>query len=214
MILFQPQTGPLDINETFLVENPGKITWADPANGTLRFYLPPAAKGEVKVIATAPDGMPVSAPVDKTSLPDVYTAKFEIKPGETRFDVNYSVPYTEGEEYSGKVATRDENTYLIAPTGVKLEAANVQDLGREPRTQARIFGLTSDSYSVKLTREAAAAASAPADTSAEESSGPGIEAVMPRLYSQGKLIIGLALGILALGFAVLYRASGAGAGRA
>lgn len=212
MILFQPSGGQMAVNETFLVENPGKITWADPANGTLHFYLPPAAHGQAEVHGTAPDGMAVPAPVDKTSRPDVYAAKFEIKPGETRFDLNYTVPYTEGKDYSGKLVTKDENTYLIAPTGVTLEGANLQDLGQEPRTQAHIFGLTGDSYSVKLSGAVAAAPAAADDTAASDS-GPQIEAVMPRLYRQGKLIISLALGILALGFAVLYRASGAGADR-
>jgi hypothetical protein len=34
-------------------------------------------------------------------------AKFEIKPGETRFDLSYAVPYTEGAAYAGKVSTLD-----------------------------------------------------------------------------------------------------------
>jgi len=209
MILLQPGGGQMTVNETFLVDNPGKTTWMDPVNGTLRFYLPPAVNGQVELNGTAPDGMAVPAPVDKTARPDVYAAKFEIKPGQTRFDLNYTLPYTPGEPYSGKVVTKDENTYLIAPNGVTLEGENLQDLGQEPRTQARIFGLSSDTYSVKLSGEVAATPAA-ADASAPDSSGPQIEEMMPRLYRQGKLIIGLALGILALGFAVLYRASGAG----
>ena len=39
------------------------------------------------------------------AAPDVYAAKFEIKPGETRFDLNYTVPYTEGAPYAGKIVT-------------------------------------------------------------------------------------------------------------
>ena len=41
---------------------------------------------------------------------------------------------------------------------------------------------------------------------ASESSGPQIEQIMPRLYTQVVPILGIALGILALGFALLYRA--------
>ena len=208
MILFQPGNGQITVNETFLVENAGKTTWADPVNGTLHFYLPAAANGQVEVHGSAPDGMPVPVPTDKTAKPDVYQAKFEIKPGETRFDLNYTVPYTDGSEFSGKVASKDENTYLIAPSGVTMEGANLQDLGLEPRTKARIYGLSADSYSVKLSGAVAAAPAA--DDTAASDTGPQIEETMPRLYTQGKLIIGLALGILALGFAVLYRASSAG----
>jgi hypothetical protein len=208
MILFQPGNGQMTVNETFLLENTGKTTWADPQNGTLRFYLPASADGKVEVNGSAPDGMPVPVPTDKTSKPDVYAAKFEVKPGETRFDLNYTVPYTEGAAYGGKVVSNDENTYLIAPAGVTLEGPNLQDLGQEPRTKARIFGLSAGSYVVKLSGQAAAAA--PADDSASNDGAPQIEEMMPRLYRQGKLLIGLALGILALGFAVLYRASAPG----
>jgi len=204
MIFFQPGGGQMTVNETFMVENQSKVTWADPSKGTLAFYLPPAANGQVEIKATAPDGMAVPAPVDKTTRPNVYAAKFEIKPGETRFDLSYAAPYNEGEAYSGKIATKDENTYLIAPDGVTLEGANLEDLGAEPRTQAHVFGLAGDAYSVKLS---GVAAQAPAESSAPES-GPQLEEVLPRIYRQRVLIIGLALGILALGFAVLYRASG------
>jgi hypothetical protein len=50
-----------------------------------------------------------------------------------------------------------------------------------------------------------AVAAAPADA-ADSESGPRIEQIMPRVNGQAKLIVALALGILALGFAILYRA--------
>jgi len=111
MLLFQPSSGgPMTVNETFLVDNSGKTTWVDPVNGTLRFYLPAAAQGKVEATAAAPDGMAVPIPTSKTAASQIYAAKFEIKPGETRFDLNYAVPYTTGAEYAGKIVTTDENT--------------------------------------------------------------------------------------------------------
>jgi hypothetical protein len=212
MILFQPGGGQMTVNETYLVDNTGKTTWFDPAAGTLPFYLPASAAGKVEITATAPDGMAVPAPSAKTARADTYAAKFEIKPGETRIDLNYAVPYTEGAAYAGRVATTDENTYLIAPKGVTLEAEGLQDLGAEPRTQAHIYGLSAAAYSVKLTGAVDAAAAAPAaladDSAAQQESGPQIEQIMPRIYSRAGLILGLALGILTLGFVLLYRAQG------
>ena len=58
---------------------------------------------------------------------------FAVKPGETRFDLNYTVPYTEGASYQGKIVTKDENTYLIAPNGVTLKGDELNDLGHEPQ---------------------------------------------------------------------------------
>jgi len=50
-------------------------------------------------------------------------------PGETRIDLDYAVPYAEGSSYQGKIVTRDENTYLIAPNGVTLKGDGLNDLG-------------------------------------------------------------------------------------
>jgi hypothetical protein len=206
MILFEPSGGQMTINETYLFENPGKTTWFDPAGGTLRFYLPPEAKGNVEVHGTAPDGMAVPVPTDKTPVRDVYAAKFEIKPGETRFDLTYSMPYTEGAPFTGKIVTRDENTYLIAANGVTLKGEGLNDLGLEPKTQAHIYGFTGSAYKLELTGSAAPAASAGAGASDQQDAGPQIEEILPRVYRKAPMILALALGILALGFALLYRA--------
>lgn len=205
MILFEPSNGQMVVNETLLYQNAGKTTWSDPQNGTLRFFLPTAAKGQVDVKGTAPDGMPVPVPTDKTSKPEVETAKFEIKPGETRFDISYTVPYTEGQPYAGKIETHDDNTYLITPNGITLKAAGLTDLGVEPKTQAHIYGLPASAYNIQLTGTEAAPPDQPAATQ-DDNSGPKIEEIMPRLYGKAIWIMALAMGILALGFVILYRA--------
>ena len=188
MILFEPAGGQMVVNETYLCSTTG--------GGTLQFYLPAAANGQVQVNATAPGGTPTEAAVKKTSKPDVYAVDFPVKPGETRFDLSYTVPYTEGAAYEGKIVTKDDNTYLIAPNGMTLEGENLNDLGQDPSTQARIYGLTGAAYKIELTAEAA-----------DSDSSPRIEAIMPRIYGQAKLILALALGALALGLALLYRAN-------
>ncbi len=209
MLLFQPGNGQMTINETFVVENPGNQTWSNPAAGTVQFYLPKGANGNVEAKATAPDGagMSVPVPTDKAGRPDVYAAKFEIKPGQTQIDLNYTVPYTQGTAYEGKIVTKDENTYLITPAGITLTADHLNDLGTEPRTQAHIYGLVATSYKIQLTGTEAPAATADSSASDQpDSSGPGIEQIMPKIYGQVKVILVLTLGILALGFALLYRA--------
>ena len=197
MILFEPASGQMVVNETYLCSTTG--------GGTLEFYLPAAANGQVQVNATAPGGVPIAAAVKKTSKPDVYAVDFPVKPGETRLDLSYTVPYTEGAAYAGKIVTQDDNTYLIAPNGVTLQGEKLNDLGLEPRSQAHIYGLTGASYQVELTGAVAAAPAENAEA-ADSDSGPRIEAIMPRIYGQSKLILALALGALALGLALLYRA--------
>ena len=209
MLVFQPTPGgAMSVNETFLIDNSGKTTWVDPVNGTLHFYLPAAVQGKVEATGAAPDGMAIPIPTAKIGAPETYAAKFEIKPGETRIDIDYTVPYAAGTAYAGKIVSADENTYLVAPEGVTLEGAGLQDLGDEPRTHAHIFGLNAATYKIKLTGAVAASATAEpaADSAAEQDSGSRIEVIPPRVNGKAKLIVALALGILGLGFALLYRA--------
>jgi hypothetical protein len=205
MILFEPSNGQMTVSETYILENGGRIAWNDADQGTLRFFLPAGANGKAQVQATAPGGMPIGAGVLKTGKPDVLGVDFPVKPGETRIDVTYSLPYAAGAPYKAQVASKDDNTYLIAPNGVTLAGQGLNDLGTEPRTQAHIYGLAGASYEIALT---GAEAAAPADASGgeqAESGGPQIEQIMPRVYGQAKAIVGIALGILGLGFALLYR---------
>jgi hypothetical protein len=208
MILFQPTGDEMTVDETYVLENHGNTTWMDKTNGTLHFWVPSSVKGEVQGNGTAPDGLPVPIPTAKSSQPNVYDAKFEVKPGQTRFDLVYNVPYKPGEPYSGRVVTKDENTYLIVPNGVSIEGTGLKDMGTEPHTQAHIFGMTGDAYTVKLTGTLERT-SAEGGGDSGEGEGAPLEQIMPKVYGKAGVIVGLALGILALGFAVLYRAGGA-----
>ncbi len=203
MLLFEPSGGQMAVKETFLVTNGGKSTWHDAAGGTVKFYLPAGANGNAQISATAPGSVNVSAGLVKTSQPDVFAVDFAIKPGDTRIDIDYSVPYAEGAAYQGKIPTTDENTYLIAPKGVTLTGANLNDLGPEPQTQAQIYGLTGTSYKIQLT---GAPEAAPADTSAASDGAPQIEVVPAKFSKDAPLVLALCLAILAIGFAILYRA--------
>jgi hypothetical protein len=142
----------------------------------------------------------------------VFAVDFAIKPGDTQIDLAYAVPYTEGADLAGKIISQDENTYLIVPNGVTLKGDGLNDLGAEPRTQAHVFGLTGAVYKVQLTGAVAAAQSDASAGEAADESGPRIEQIMPRVNSQKVPIILVALGILALGFALLYRANAPASG--
>jgi len=206
MILFEPGGGQVAVTETYLFKNDGKTAWNDPEGGTLKFFLP-AGASQPKVDATAPGGMPLGAPVNKTSKPDVMAVDFAIKPGDTRIDVSYTAPYIEGGDLAGKVVSKDENTYLIVPSGITMKGEGLNDLGAEPRTQAHIFGLTGGAYKVQLTGSVAPAPADPSAGAADEESGPRIEQIMPRVNTKAVSILVVALGILALGFALLYRST-------
>ena len=205
MVLLQPTASDLSVGETFLFHNASSVTYNDPANGTLRVYLPDGVESDkVAVTVTPPGGMPIQRSADKTKLKNVYKVDYPIQPGETRFDLSYTLPAESPLVYSGKTVMQGGPTRLVVPKGVSVTGDNLTSLGTEPTTQAGIFEVKGDTFKVELqgtgTLQSAQAGS-------EDDSGPGIQEILPKLYDREYWVIGLALGILALGFTLLYRKS-------
>jgi len=208
-LIFQPSGAQMSVNEGFVFTNSGPTTYNDPDGGTVKFYLPTAAKGIAQVKCTAPQGMPIDRAADKTNEKDVYKVDFPIKPGETNIQVTYLVPYSSGAVFEGKTLGKAEETLLVAPNGVTLKGEGIENRGQEPNSQASVYSVKTPTYKVELAGSMPAAAAASADAG---DNGPAIEEVAPKILQQNmKWILALALGILALGFAVLYRAQPAAA---
>jgi uncharacterized Zn-binding protein involved in type VI secretion len=223
-LIFQPNGAQMAINEGFIFTNDGVTTYNDPDGGTLKFFLPAAAKGIVQVKATAPQGMPIDRAADKTSLPGVYKVDFPIKPGETNVQVSYLVPYSAGAVFEGKTIEKTaEPTLLVAPNGVTLRGQDVENKGQEPRSKATVYSVAAASYKVEV---AGAMPAAAGDSDSGDNGGPGLEEISPKILGHNFsatvagatlripstiMIVVLAFAILALGFIVLYRAQPAGA---
>ena len=205
-LIFQPSGAQMSVNEGFIFTNSGTTTYNDPDGGTLKFYLPTAAKGIAQVKATAPQGMPIDRAPDKTKQKDIYKVDFPIKPGETNIQVTYLVPYSSSAVFEGKtIGKTEEPTLLVVPNGVTLTGEGVENKGQEPRSQASVYSVKTASYKVEIAGSMPAAAAA-ADADAGDS-GPAVEEIAPKIFQQNmKWILALALGILALGFILLYRA--------
>jgi len=204
-LIFQPTGGQMQVSEGFQFSNNGKMTYNDPEGGTLKFYLPAAAKGKVQVKATAPHGMPIDTEADRTKQADVYKVGFPIKPGETDFQISYTVPYDSGAVYEGKLLGKtEEPTLLVVPNGITIKGEGLESRGQEPRSQASIYSVKTATYKVEIAGVAPVASS---DDSSDSDNGPSFEEVSPKILQQNmKWILALAFGILALGFMVLYRA--------
>jgi len=130
-VILEPKGDQMSVTEGFEFRNDGRITYNDPDGGTLKFYLPAAAKGIVQVKATAPQGMPIDRAADKTGKKDIYKVDFPIKPGETEFRLNYLVPYTSGAAFEGKAVMKaGEPTLLVAPAGFTLKGEGLEVKGQ------------------------------------------------------------------------------------
>jgi hypothetical protein len=206
VFLLQPGAGQVTVNETIIFRNSGKVTYNDPVNGTLRLYLPGEGKDEVRVMARAPQGMPVPRQALKTSQPNVYKVDFPIKPGETSIDLSYTAPLGTPPVFAGKLLHADGALRLVAPAGVTLSGPGIARVGEEPQTKARIYSAPGPEFKVQIegSGQLQAASPAPAEQ-AEEDSGPPITQILPPAYDKMYWTLGLAGAILLLGFAMLYR---------
>ena len=211
-IVLQPAAKDLNVSESFLYQGEAKTTFNDPANGTLHFYLPPEAK-EPHVVIQGPGGMPIQRTAQKTKQENIYKVDYPVKPGETRFDVNYSLPVTNPLVFSSKLIQREENTDLVAPSGVTLKGDNIESIGQEPKTQATIYRVKGDSFKVEVEGMGALQGGDTSPAASDEDAGvPTIQVVAPRIYDKMYWILGLAFAILGLGSFLLLRNGAASRG--
>jgi hypothetical protein len=220
MILLEPSPdGNVQVSESYVFKNDGKTTWNDPDNGTLQFALPPLAQGKVEVNALAPGGLPVRKAPDPGSKPNTFKLDFPIKPGESRVDLQWSMPFRSPAIFENQLLAKVVNTRLIAPIGVTFKGADLKNLGQEPRTQATIWGL--EGSVMKFTVEGTGTLSDPSAQSGGQSTGSGQPALgmnLPKLYGMAsgaadlmttvlavKWVLLSVIGMLATGFIILYR---------
>jgi hypothetical protein len=205
-IVLQPGTSEMAVSEGILYQGDPQLTYNDAANGSFRFYLPPEANGQVNVTINAPGGMPIQRPAQKTNQENVYKVDYPIKPGETRFDLNYTVPVTSPLIFSSKILHTEGASDLVIPTGVTIKGDNLDLAGQEPKTQANIYRIKGNEYKVEV-QGTGSLQQAEASTSGEDNGQPGIEEVKPRIYDRLYWILGIAFATLALGSVMLYRSS-------
>jgi hypothetical protein len=220
MMLLEPTpANQLNISESFVYQNDGKSTYNDPDRGTLEFYLPPGTDGKVEVNALAPGGMPIRRAAEKTAKPNVYKIDFPIKPGQSRIDLAYSMPFTSPGEFESKVLYKGTPTRFVTAQGVTIDGPGVTNLGPGPQgTNATIWGVETPEFKLAVTGTGSLKGDS-ADQGGDQGGGQSISQIMPKLFRAGspnapiletvgsvKWIISVVLGILALGFTLLYRA--------
>lgn len=200
MILLEPTGTALAVNEAILFKNSGKLSYNDPKSGTLRFYLPPEAGGKVKVMCTAPQGMPIERAAEKTSTPNVYSVDFPVKPGESRFDITYSMPMTGPARFTSRILHGGGPVRVVAPAGVKVTGAALKSLGAEPSTQASIFEVPGADVAFDIEGVGSLRQEEP-----DEDEGAGMAQIRPRIYEYLGVVVALIALILALGMLLLTR---------
>jgi hypothetical protein len=223
MVLLEPGLdGVLQVSESYVFKNDGTTTWNDPDGGTMQFALPAAAGGKVEVNTTAPGGLAVRKAPEPGSKPNTFKLDFPIKPGESRVDLSWSMPFKAPADFENKILVKGGLTRLVAPAGVTFKGDSLKNLGQEPRTKATIWGLDGDVIKVSIEgtgmlNEAPGQSGAPGDSNAGGGQ-PALTMNLPKLYGMVigsadivdtagavKWLLASVLGMLGVGFVILYR---------
>src|SRR5581483_3624233 len=121
---FQAQQGQMQIERTFAVQNNSKPPRTQMNEHNLEFYIPEGATITEGQAMTA-GGQPVkSDPVPEgQSAKSKYSFLFPLRPGETRFNVIYTLPYTGSVNIDPKSVYPLQHFVAIAPKTISFEPA-------------------------------------------------------------------------------------------
>jgi hypothetical protein len=204
-IVLQPGEKEMTVSEGLLYVGDPNVTYYDPVKGSVRFYVPPEAKGPISVTVNPAGGMPIPRPALKTEVPNIYKIDYPVRPGETRFDLNYTVPTTSPMIFTDQLLHADAASNLVVPSGVTAKSDDLELAGTEPKTQASIYRIKSASFKVEV--DGTGALQPQSEGSGDDNGQPQVQEVKPRIYESMYWILGMAFAILGLGSVLLARNS-------
>lgn len=112
----------LNIVENFFVKNDSNPPRTQFSDKSFEFYLPDGAVVEGSA-ALAPGSMPVKAsPVPVPGEPNHYAFIFPLRPGETRFQVTYKIPYSGSFKFSPRVMMPTDTLAIMMPKSMSFSA--------------------------------------------------------------------------------------------
>jgi hypothetical protein len=206
MLVLEPSGAELTVNDSYLLANGGNVTYNDPASGTLRFFVPEAASGTVKVSAQEPRGLPIERDAEKTKTAGVYKVSFPIKPGETQITVHYTLPLGDPAMFSARNLTPGTPLRLVVPNGVTLKGDGLKALGQEPKSQAVIYEVAAPKFQVEIQGAGSLRATASENEPGEAGDdGPAMQTMLPRVLDRMAVVLVAVFLALGLGFVLLYR---------
>ena len=202
MMLLQPSASELSVGETFIYQNDGTKTFNDSSAGSARFETLAPLNASPSVSITPPGGMPITRPTIADKAKNAYHVDYPVMPGETRFDITYTIPAPNPLEVSGRLVDTSAPLRLVVPNGVTLTGDSLENMGQEPSTGANIYTVKGNAFKVQI---AGSGSLAQNQASPEDTGQPQLREATPRLYDNLYAILGLAFGILLLGSILLWR---------
>ena len=104
----------LHVTQSYFVKNDSTPPRTQFSSHSYEIYLPPDAKIE-GAAAMGPGGMPVASSPAPMGEKGHYAYLFPLRPGETQFQVTYSLPYSGSAKFAPKLADAADNVVIMVP---------------------------------------------------------------------------------------------------
>lgn len=116
-----PSGKSLQVVENFFVKNESSPPLTQFSDRPFEFYLPAEAVVEGSA-ALSPGGMPVQASPVPLGDPNHYAFIFPIRPGETRFQITYKLPYDGSLKFTPRIAIPTDTVAIMMPKSMTFSA--------------------------------------------------------------------------------------------
>ena len=123
VIRIQADSGTMQGVRLFVVNNTSSPAKTQMNDHNFEFFLPPGAKIE-QVQARAPNGKPIAAEAAPQAEKNRYAIAFPLRPGETQFQLEFTLPYTGEIKIDPKPLYASEHLVVVLPKTMQFTAAN------------------------------------------------------------------------------------------
>jgi len=111
----------LHVTQNYFVQNSSAPAKTQYGGNTLEFFLPPGAQ-ITQTMASAPNGLPTTVEVKAVDAGSGhYAFTFPIRPGETRFQVAYTLPYSGKQDFSLKLTVPTGDVAVMLPKSMQFQ---------------------------------------------------------------------------------------------
>ena len=122
VLRFQADSGTMQGVRLFVVSNTSSPAKTQMNDHNFEFYLPAGAKiGQLQ--ARAPNGQPISADAVPQADKNRYAIAFPLRPGETQFQIEYTLPYSGQIKIDPKPLYAAEHLVVVLPKSMHFKAA-------------------------------------------------------------------------------------------
>src|SRR5437868_3685326 len=121
----QADGGQMEITELFVLQNASKPPRTQMSDRSFEFTLPEGAIVEAS-LAAGPGGMPVNSAPVPTGEKNHYAYVFPIRPGETKFQISYHLPYSGSFSFGPQASTLMEDVVIMLPKSMHFNSGGTE----------------------------------------------------------------------------------------